>query len=113
MNGAAIIWNMPCKMLRYDIIVMSIGSRAIAINQYRYLRCIARKREQFDQDFWSGLNLQDIMQRLQEVKARPNREIFMEGYQSLLGAGHQSLSARLEQSKSVMEIAQKSGNAAL
>jgi biopolymer transport protein TolQ len=92
------------------LLVMSIGSWAIAINQYRYLRCIARKREQFDQDFWSGLNLQDYYAAIaQKSKRDPIEEIFMEGYQSLFGeqASHQSLSARLEQSKSVMEIAQK------
>jgi len=113
MNWFAIIWHMPLtvKVLGLVLLLMSLFSWAIMINQYRYLRMIDQKREQFDKAFWSGLDLQEYFDALKSrVEKDPVEEIFSAGYKTLFDTGsapQQSFSERLIQCKSVMEIAQK------
>ncbi|HAV93654.1 MAG: protein TolQ [Legionellales bacterium] len=113
MNWLAILWNMPLtvKVLGLVLLVMSLFSWAIIINQYRSLNQVATKREQFDRAFWSGLNLQDYYESIsQKSEKDPIEEIFTIGYRTLFDmtqAQQQSFAERLDQCKSVMSIAQK------
>lgn len=113
MSWLAILWNMPLsvKVLGLILLVMSLFSWAIIINQYQYLNTVARKREQFDKAFWSGLNLQDYYESIAAKNEKdPIEEIFAVGYRTLFEMTQeqkQSFQERLVQCKSVMEIAQK------
>ena len=113
MDWLGIIWNMPLtvKVLGIILLLMSLFSWAIMINQFRYLSMIDKKREQFDKAFWSGLDLQSYYESLQKKQLKdPVEEIFSAGYKTLFegeAAQNQAFSERLIQCKSVMEIAQK------
>ncbi|MEC8882336.1 MAG: MotA/TolQ/ExbB proton channel family protein [Pseudomonadota bacterium] len=113
MSWLMIVWNMPLsvKILGLVLLAMSFFSWAIIINQYQYLGGVAKKREQFDRAFWSGLNLQDYYESLELRQEKdPVEEIFSAGYKTLFEvtqAKRQSFQERLVQCKSVMEIAQK------
>tara|TARA_B100001989_G_scaffold242784_1_gene209884 strand:+ start:2553 stop:3218 length:666 start_codon:yes stop_codon:yes gene_type:complete len=113
MDWISIIWHMPLtvKVLGIILLIMSLFSWAIMINQFRYLSMIDKKREQFDKAFWSGLDLQNYYDSLQKKFSKdPVEEIFSAGYKTLFESDegrNQAFSERLIQCKSVMEIAQK------
>lgn len=113
MSWLMVILNMPMsvKVLGMVLIGMSLFSWAIIINQYRYLDGIAKKRVQFDKNFWSGLDLQEYYEGLQSKAAiDPVEEIFSVGYRALFEEAEskrQTFQQRLVQCKSVMDISQK------
>ena len=87
MSWLAILWNMPLsvKILGLILLMMSLFSWAIIINQYQYLNTVARKREQFDKAFWSGLNLQDYYESIAVKREKdPIEEIFAVGASHLI-----------------------------
>ena len=101
--------RMPASVqyLGLVLLLMSVCSWGLIVYKYLYFSRISRQYQQFEDNFWSGIDLGSYYQEIVET-ATPIEAIFCSGYGCLLSSKRTTdIQSQVDQAKESMRIQQK------